>query len=172
VDFNDSWIDWGGVVALARLQDYSFSDDLFALAQEDASIRAIVDKSTERILKIKYDLGLFTNPFASNLSNPNIATVRLPALLMSKPNLMAFFAACVWAGGEQERSSHVRERGAGVAHAAQEPGQRPPSLRHGALTTSHYLLATGHRLSEQQPFTHSILTPSAGAEDSGGRSRC
>jgi beta-glucosidase-like glycosyl hydrolase len=37
-----------------------------------------VDKSTERILKIKYDLGLFTNPYASNLSNPNIATVRLP----------------------------------------------------------------------------------------------
>jgi beta-glucosidase-like glycosyl hydrolase len=36
-----------------------------------------VDKSTERILKIKYDLGLFTNPYASNLSNPNIATVRL-----------------------------------------------------------------------------------------------
>ncbi|ELR17827.1 xylosidase [Acanthamoeba castellanii str. Neff] len=55
--------------------DYSFSDDLFALVQEDASIRAIVDKSTERILKIKYDLGLFTNPYASNLSNPNIATV-------------------------------------------------------------------------------------------------
>jgi hypothetical protein len=165
---------FGGVVALAWLQDYSFSDDLFTLAQEDASIRAIVDKSTERILKIKYDLGLFTNPFASNLSNPNIATVRLPPTDVSNRTQFdgTFFAPRVWAGGEQERSSHVRERGAGVAHAAQEPGQRPPSLRHGALTTSHYLLATGHRLSEQQPFTHSILTPSAGAEDSGGRSRC
>ncbi len=73
-------------MALARLQDYSFSDDLFTLAQEDATIRAIVDKSTERILKIKYDLGLFTNPYASNLSNPNIATVRLPPPLFDYVN--------------------------------------------------------------------------------------
>lgn len=55
--------------------DYTFSDDLYELAQEDPSIRKIVEASTERILKVKYDLGLFTNPYVSNLSNPNIPTV-------------------------------------------------------------------------------------------------
>jgi len=71
-------------------QDYTFSDDLYELAQEDPSIRKIVEASTERILKVKYDLGLFTNPYVSNLSNPNIPTVLMATIHIEGPVFLHF----------------------------------------------------------------------------------
>jgi beta-glucosidase len=47
--------------------DYSFADNLIALAKEGAVPQSRIDEAVRRILKVKYELGLFENP------NPNAA---------------------------------------------------------------------------------------------------
>jgi beta-glucosidase len=42
--------------------DYSFSDNLIALVKEGKVPMSRIDEATRRILKVKYDLGLFENP--------------------------------------------------------------------------------------------------------------
>ncbi len=42
--------------------DYSFSDNLLALVKEGKVPMSRIDEATGRILKVKYDLGLFENP--------------------------------------------------------------------------------------------------------------
>ena len=42
--------------------DYSFSDDLIALVKEGAVPQSRIDEAVRRILKVKFELGLFENP--------------------------------------------------------------------------------------------------------------
>jgi beta-glucosidase len=42
--------------------DYSFADNLIALAKEGAVPQSRIDEAVRRILKVKYELGLFENP--------------------------------------------------------------------------------------------------------------
>src|SRR2546421_405538 len=42
--------------------DYSFSDDLIALVKEAAVPQSRIDEAVRRILKVKFELGLFENP--------------------------------------------------------------------------------------------------------------
>jgi len=42
--------------------DYSFADHLLALAKEGAVPQSRIDEATRRILKVKFELGLFENP--------------------------------------------------------------------------------------------------------------
>ena len=46
--------------------DYSFSDDLIALVKEGKVPMSRIDEATGRILKVKYDLGLFENPMPND----------------------------------------------------------------------------------------------------------
>jgi beta-glucosidase len=45
------------------------------MAQTDSVLRTTIDNAVANILRVKHDLGLFTNPFFSNSSNPNLATI-------------------------------------------------------------------------------------------------
>ncbi|MEP6924176.1 MAG: glycoside hydrolase family 3 N-terminal domain-containing protein [Pyrinomonadaceae bacterium] len=64
--------------------DYSFSDHLIALVKENKVPMSRIDEATRRILKVKYDLGLFENPMPSaasknNFGKPEYSEVSLEA---------------------------------------------------------------------------------------------
>jgi beta-glucosidase len=46
--------------------DFSFSDHLLALAKEGAVPQSRIDEAVRRILKVKFELGLFENPLPNN----------------------------------------------------------------------------------------------------------
>eukprot|EP01116_Phalansterium_solitarium_P000233 TRINITY_DN10135_c0_g1_i1.p1 TRINITY_DN10135_c0_g1~~TRINITY_DN10135_c0_g1_i1.p1 ORF type:complete len:776 (+),score=271.65 TRINITY_DN10135_c0_g1_i1:102-2429(+) len=54
--------------------DFSFADILLGLVQNGTIEESRIDLSVSRILQLKYELGLFSRPFADP-ANPNIATV-------------------------------------------------------------------------------------------------
>ncbi len=64
--------------------DYSFADHLIALVKEKKVPMTRIDEAVRRILKVKYDLGLFENPMPSasarnNFGRPEYAEVSLQA---------------------------------------------------------------------------------------------
>lgn len=64
--------------------DYSFADHLTALVKEKKVPMTRIDEAVRRILKVKYDLGLFENPMPSaaarnNFGRPEYAQVSLQA---------------------------------------------------------------------------------------------
>ena len=64
--------------------DYSFADHLIALVKEKKVPMTRIDEAVRRILKVKYDLGLFENPMPSqsarsNFGKPEYAQVSLQA---------------------------------------------------------------------------------------------
>ncbi len=56
--------------------DYSFTDDLLALVREGAVPQARIDEAVRRILRLKFELGLFENP---NADPAMIANIGAPA---------------------------------------------------------------------------------------------
>ena len=64
--------------------DYSFADHLIALAKEGAVPQARIDEAVRRILRVKYELGLFENPgpnpaLKTNFARPESRQVSLEA---------------------------------------------------------------------------------------------
>lgn len=64
--------------------DYSFADHLISLVKEKKVPMTRIDEAVRRILKVKYDLGLFENPMPSsaarsNFGRPEYAEVSLQA---------------------------------------------------------------------------------------------
>jgi beta-glucosidase len=64
--------------------DYSFADHLIALVKEKKVPMTRIDQAVRRILKVKYDLGLFENPMPSpaarnNFGKPEYSQVSLQA---------------------------------------------------------------------------------------------
>jgi beta-glucosidase len=53
--------------------DYSFADHLLALAKEGAVPQSRIDEAVRRILRVKYELGLFENPGPSAALKANFA---------------------------------------------------------------------------------------------------
>ncbi len=54
--------------------DYSFTDDLLALVREGAVPQARIDESVRRILRLKFELGLFENPNPDPAMLANVGT--------------------------------------------------------------------------------------------------
>jgi beta-glucosidase len=64
--------------------DYSFADHLLALAKEGAVPQSRIDEAVRRILRVKYELGLFENPgpnasLKANFARPESRQVSLDA---------------------------------------------------------------------------------------------
>jgi beta-glucosidase len=64
--------------------DYSFADHLLALAKEGAVPQSRIDEAVRRILRVKYELGLFDNPgpnaaLKTNFARPESRQVSLDA---------------------------------------------------------------------------------------------
>ena len=64
--------------------DYSFADHLLALAKEGAVPQSRIDEAVRRILRVKYELGLFENPgpnaaLKANFARPESRQVSLEA---------------------------------------------------------------------------------------------
>jgi len=64
--------------------DYSFADHLIALVKEGAVPQARIDEAVRRILRVKYELGLFENPgpnpaLKANFARPDSRQVSLEA---------------------------------------------------------------------------------------------
>lgn len=64
--------------------DYSFADHLIALAKEGAVPQSRIDEAVRRILRVKYELGLFENPgpnaaLKANFARPESRQVSLEA---------------------------------------------------------------------------------------------
>jgi beta-glucosidase len=55
--------------------DYNFPTLLYSMAKNNPTLQTVINKAVTNILGVKYDLGLFKDPFYSNASNPNLATV-------------------------------------------------------------------------------------------------
>src|SRR5205085_2790658 len=54
--------------------DYSFADDLIALVKEGKVPSARIDEAVRRILRVKFELGLFENPMPNPALKANIGT--------------------------------------------------------------------------------------------------
>src|SRR5207247_5214444 len=57
--------------------DYSFSDHLIALVKEGAIPQSRIDEAVRRILRVKFELGLFENPMPNAALKFRIATADL-----------------------------------------------------------------------------------------------
>ncbi len=69
--------------------DYSFADNLIALVKEGAVPQSRIDEAVRRILRVKYELGLFENPKpdAALKSKIGLPTSRLAALQAARESM-------------------------------------------------------------------------------------
>ena len=65
--------------------DYSFADLLIGTCQRKKSSDDRIDQAVRRILKVKYDLGLFENPMPSPTAKTISASPNMPKSVCKPP---------------------------------------------------------------------------------------